>query len=139
MDAIMNIWSLILGVSALPLPRTVPLRVFFSAWVCYSLAINTVFKAYLTTFLVDPGFEKSITNIEEFFTTGIKYGFISTFFDRNFNDEANPKSVNILENRIGCYDMMTCLLWTVKYRNCHRFSLRQICNICILVLSILTS
>jgi hypothetical protein len=84
---------------------------------CYSLAVNTVFQAYLTTFLVDPGFEKSITSIEEVFTSGTKYGFTSILFDRNFNDKANSKDVEILRNRIDCEDMVTLLLWTAKYRN----------------------
>jgi hypothetical protein len=116
-DAITDIWALILGVSLSSLPRTTPLRLFFSAWVCYSLAINTVFQAYLTTFLVDPGNEKSITSIEEVVNSGIKYGFPSIFLDHNFNDKADPQAVEILENRIDCEDMVTCVLWTAKYRN----------------------
>jgi hypothetical protein len=40
------------------------------------LAVNTVFQAYLTTFLVDPGFEKSITSVEEIFTSGINMDFL---------------------------------------------------------------
>jgi hypothetical protein len=116
-EAILDVWALILGVSISSLPRTTPLRLFFSAWVCYSLAINTVFQAYLTTFLVDPGFEKSITNTEEVFTSGTKYGFSYIIFDRNFNDKTDPKAVEILENRIDCDDMVTCILWAAKYRN----------------------
>jgi hypothetical protein len=116
-DAITDVWALILGVSVSPMPRSVPLRVFFSAWVCYSLAINTVFQAYLTTFLVDPGYEKSIASTEEVFTSGTKYGFHSIFFDRNFNDKNIPMNMKILDSRIDCDDILTCVLWTVKYRN----------------------
>jgi hypothetical protein len=116
-DAITDVWALILGVSVSPLPRTVPLRVFFSAWVCCSLAINTVFQAYLTTFLVDPGFEKSIKNVEDVFNSGIKYGFIAMYFDSKFNEETYPNCMNILVNRIDCLDIITCIHWTVKYRN----------------------
>jgi hypothetical protein len=76
-----------------------------------------VFQAYLTTFLVDPVFEKSITRVEEVFTSGNKYGFSSILFDRNFNDKTDPKAVDILENRIDCDDMVTYQLWTAKYRN----------------------
>jgi hypothetical protein len=114
-DAILDVWALILGVPISSLPRTIPLLLFFSAWVCYSLAINTVFQAYLTTFLVDPGFEKSITCIEEVFTSGTKYGFTSFTFNRNFNDKTDPKAVEILENRINYKDMVNCVLWTAKY------------------------
>jgi hypothetical protein len=116
-DAITDVWALMLGVSISPLPRTVPLRVFFAACVCCSLAINTVFQAYLTTFLVDPGFEKSITTIDEISSSGIKYGFISTYFDQKYYDKTNPSSLKILENRINCVDLATCAIWTVKYRN----------------------
>jgi hypothetical protein len=76
-----------------------------------------VFQAYLTTFLVDPGFEKSISSTEEIFNSGIKYGFTSLLFDRNFNDMAEASSMRILQYRINCVDMVTCLLWTLKYRN----------------------
>jgi hypothetical protein len=117
MDAFTYVWTFILGVSVSSLPRTTPLRVFFSAWVCYSLAINTLFQAHLTTFLVDPGFEKLITNIEEIFTSGFKYGLFSSYFYRNCNDKTDPKAVEILENRIDCDGVVTCVLWTAKYRN----------------------
>jgi hypothetical protein len=128
LDVILDVWALILGVSISSLPRTNPLRLFFSAWVCYSLAINTVFQAYLTTFLVDPGFEKSITSIEEVFTSGTKYGFSSIFFDRNFNDKTDTKALEIIENRIDCDGMVTCVLWTAKYRNISSICTSELVN-----------
>jgi hypothetical protein len=77
-DAVLDVWALILGVPVSPLPRTVPLRMFFYARACYGLTINTVFQAYITAFLTHPGFEKSIKNEDEVFIYGIKYGFEST-------------------------------------------------------------
>jgi hypothetical protein len=76
-----------------------------------------VFQAYLTTFLVDPGFEKSITSTDEIFTSGIKYGFAPIMFDRNFDDKTDPKSTQILKNRIDCNNLVSCILWTAKFRN----------------------
>jgi hypothetical protein len=35
-------------------PPSAPLRLFF-CWLCYCVAISTVFQAYLTTFLIEPG------------------------------------------------------------------------------------
>jgi hypothetical protein len=116
-DAILDVWGLILGVCISLLPRTTPLRLFFAAWLCYSLGIRTVFQADLTKFLVDPGNEKSITSVEEIFTSGTKYGFSSFFLDSNFNDMTDSMSVEILENRIDCGNMVTCLIWAAKYRN----------------------
>jgi hypothetical protein len=116
-NAITNVWAVILGVSVPLMPRTTPLRMFFFSWVCYSLAMNTVFQAYLTTFLIDPGLEKSITSTEEVFTSGTKYGFIPYIFDGTFKDSTNSESMKILENRVDCTNMELCLCWTAKYRN----------------------
>jgi hypothetical protein len=46
-----------------------------------------------------------------------KYGFPSIYFDHNFNDKTDPKAVEIIENRIDCDNIVTCVLWMAKYRN----------------------
>ena len=50
-----NIIAVSLSVSVNTQPRSAPLRLFFLCSVCYSVAISTVFQAYLTTFLIEPG------------------------------------------------------------------------------------
>ena len=60
-----NIIAVSLSVSVNTQPRSAPLRLFFFCWVCYSVAISTVFQAYLTTFLIEPGYEEPIRTIEE--------------------------------------------------------------------------
>jgi hypothetical protein len=65
---------------------------------------------------VDTGLEKSVKIIEVYISK-TKYGFSFIFFDCSFNDKTDPKAVEILENRINCDYMVTCLLWTVKYSN----------------------
>jgi hypothetical protein len=116
-SAITDMWAIILGVSVPVMPRTTPLRLLFLSWVCFSLALNTVFQAYLTTFLIDPGLEKSITSTEEVFTSGTKYGFSPYLFDYHFNDKTDAESMKILENRVDCSNMTLCLTWTATYRN----------------------
>ncbi|KAJ9587503.1 hypothetical protein L9F63_028244 [Diploptera punctata] len=64
-DCIQNMWAVVLGVSLATLPRSTPLRMFFICWICYGLSINTVFQAFLTTFLIEPGHGHQISNIEE--------------------------------------------------------------------------
>jgi hypothetical protein len=49
-----NITAVSLSVSVNKQPRSAPLRLFFFCWVCYSVAISTVFQAYFTTFLIEP-------------------------------------------------------------------------------------
>jgi hypothetical protein len=59
---IANIIPVLLSVSVSSQPRTSPLRVFFFCWVCYSVAISTVFQAYVTTYLIEPGYEEKNQN-----------------------------------------------------------------------------
>jgi hypothetical protein len=67
-----NVLAVSLGVSVSTKPRTPSLRSLFLAWVCFSLAFNTVFQAFLTTFLIDPGYRTPIRNMDELFASGIK-------------------------------------------------------------------
>jgi Na+/H+ antiporter NhaC len=66
-----KIWSVILGVAVSKMPRTPTLRSLFLAWVCFSLAFNTVFQAFLTTFLTDSGYKTPIKNMDELFAVGM--------------------------------------------------------------------
>jgi len=50
-----NTIAVLLSVSVNTQPRSAPLRLFFFCWVCYSVAINTEFPAYLNTFIIEPG------------------------------------------------------------------------------------
>jgi hypothetical protein len=127
-NAITDVWAVIIGISVSVMPRTTPVRLFFFSWICYSLAINTVFQAYLTTFLVDPGFEKSINTVEELVSSGIKYGFTPYPFDQLFNDETYLYSKKILDNRVHCSGVTVCLTWTSKYRNFSTISSKVIAD-----------
>ena len=58
-----NITAVSLSVSVNTQPRCAPLRLFFFCWVCYSVAISTVFQAHIT-FLIEPGYEEPTNNVE---------------------------------------------------------------------------
>jgi len=60
-----NIMSVVLSVSVNTQPRSSPLRLFFFCWLCYSVAISTVFQPYFTTFLIEPGYEEPIKTVEQ--------------------------------------------------------------------------
>ena len=70
-----NIIAVSLSVSVNTQPRSAPLRLFFFCWVCYSVAISTVFLAFLTTFLIEPGYEEAIKTVEQMLKSGRKFGF----------------------------------------------------------------
>ena len=71
-SSLTNLWSVILGVSVSTMPRAPSVRSLFIAWVCFSLAFNTVFQAFLTTFLIDSGYKTPIQSMDELFASGIK-------------------------------------------------------------------
>ena len=70
-----NLWAVILGVSVSTMPRAPSLRSLFLAWVCFSLVFNTVFQAFLTTFLIDSGYITPIQNMDELFASGIRLAY----------------------------------------------------------------
>jgi hypothetical protein len=56
------------------MPRTTKLRVLFFIFVCYSFAVNTVFQAIFTTFLLAPGYGRRITSLDELLHSDLIYG-----------------------------------------------------------------
>ncbi|PSN52610.1 Ionotropic receptor 200 [Blattella germanica] len=113
-----NMWSVILGLSVVELPRTNPVRIFFTFWVWYCLSINTIFQAFLTTFLIDPGFQHQWTGIEEVVNHNIKYGY-NPGFDRILKDSPEEFTKEILRNRLECreYNNPPCLDWMAYHDN----------------------
>jgi hypothetical protein len=72
---LLNICSVFLGVAVPVLPRTSVTRSCFLSFVCYSLAMNTVFQIFLTSILVDPGHTDQIRSFDEILYSGIEYGY----------------------------------------------------------------
>jgi ABC-type amino acid transport substrate-binding protein len=69
-NSLLNTWSVVLGVSVHEKPRSDLLRGIFCLWLMHSLAINTVFQTYVTTYLVDPGRRHQIDSEEEIIESG---------------------------------------------------------------------
>jgi hypothetical protein len=90
------------------MPRTTKLRVLFFIFVCYSFAVNTVFQAIFTTFLVTPGYEKGITSFEELVHSDLIYG-------RNISIEQILNQFKRYDHRLlklarlECPNHVTCL------------------------------
>jgi hypothetical protein len=115
-SVIANIIAVSLSVSVSTQPRTEPLRLFFFCWLCYSVAISTVFQANLTTFLIEPGYEEPIRTLEDMLISDMKFGYIyryETFFNNNSDHIASV----ILKDAVLCPTYETCLKWAVEYNN----------------------
>lgn len=72
-ECFLIVWSATLGLSVPQMPRICRLRMFLLTVVCYSLAISTVFQAFFTTFLVDPGVQKQ--SLQDLISSGINCHF----------------------------------------------------------------
>jgi len=111
-----NIIAVVLSVSVNTQPRSAPLRLFFFCWVWYSVAISTVFQAYFTTFLIEPGYQKPIKTVEQMLTSDMKFGFAveNEIFFHNI-----PYSTDsaILNNAVRIPDLGTSLNWATVYQN----------------------
>lgn len=75
----LNLWAVILGVSAYDkIPEKTIIRASFLLWVMYSLALNSVYQTFLTSFLIDPGLEHEISTVEELLESGMELGIPTT-------------------------------------------------------------
>ena len=111
-----NIIAVSLSVSVNTQPSSAPLRLFFFCWVCCSVAISTVFQAYLTTFLIEPGYEEPIRTVEQMLKSEIKFGY-SNEYKLLITDTSDPVDSAILNNVVQCPDVDTCFVWGTVYLN----------------------
>ncbi|PSN51030.1 Ionotropic receptor 580 [Blattella germanica] len=108
--------SITLGVSVACKPKTLPLRWFFLSWVIYSYALDTVFQAFLTTFLIDPGMVPHITNVKDLVESNMALGVFNNhvFY---FNNSEDPYGMMVMNKRIDCTFNSTCFIWAAQYHN----------------------
>jgi len=95
----LNLWAVILGMSATEdIPQKVVIRIVFFLWVVYSLAVNTVYQTFLTSYMVDPGLQHQISSVGELLDSGLEYGIYSSF------DSLMPDLRNKLYERRQIFD-----------------------------------
>ena len=76
---LLNFWAIILEESASNHPPDVAaVRAVFFGWVLYCWAVNTVYQAHLTSFLIDPGLQHQLSSEDEILTSGIEYSTVSS-------------------------------------------------------------
>jgi hypothetical protein len=91
--SVLSFWAALLG-SGADMPYSPRLRVFFLSWVIYSLAVNTVFQTYVTSYLVDPGLQHQIDNNEELYESNAVFAFpdtIDKFLTKELSDKLKPR------------------------------------------------
>ncbi|KAJ9580700.1 hypothetical protein L9F63_024120 [Diploptera punctata] len=65
-------WAIFLNVAVHKLPQKSNIRFLFSSWVMFSIAVATIFQAFMTSFFIDPGKGYQIDTILELEQSGIK-------------------------------------------------------------------
>ncbi|XP_021929668.1 glutamate receptor-like [Zootermopsis nevadensis] len=108
-DCLSSAWAAMMGVAVARQPRTGPMRFFFIAWVIYSLAVSTVFQTFVSSFLVDPGLEKQIANVEDILSSGIRYGLHKTFQSFLYDLPGNQRDV-MMNHTETCVKVEECAL-----------------------------
>jgi hypothetical protein len=117
-------WAVVLGISLPHMPKRLYIRIFFICWVAYSLAISTIYQAFLTSFLTDPGFLTPIRDLDELLDSGIEYGYLR-IIDR-YLDSGNIKDRQILKGRTECFNTTACLERVAIERDLAQCAARQV-------------
>jgi pentatricopeptide repeat protein len=112
---ILTVWAAFLEASVPEMPRGNTLRVLFLSWVIYSLAINTIYQAFFTSYEVDPGLHHQIDTIEELMHTSVVFAFSSPL-DPFFTDDMLKR----LTPRVRC-DPTKCLDYVATVYNATTF------------------
>jgi hypothetical protein len=126
-NCLISIWAVLLCLSVSVMPRLDPCRVIFLTWLMYCLAVNTVFQAFLTTFLIHPGHEHQIETVEELLSSGLPYGF-DPQDDEIVNNTGDSLLMTILEHRVPCSPHFKCIEWVAKHRNFSSLSTDYVVN-----------
>jgi hypothetical protein len=117
-----SVWAVSMGVSVAEQPRTSRLRVFFLLFMWYCFAINTIFQAFFTTFLVEPGFHKQIATFDELLDSGITYGSEETI-EAALNIMLYYEYKRLKSPRLECLDHDACLERLITKRDITMISL----------------
>jgi len=114
MYCIYNVWAILTGVSVPQKPISLSLRIFFIAWVWYSFVMTNLYQAYFIGLLLNPGFEKGITTLNELMESGIEYGYAGDIDGIQFSD---PTYNIIRKNRKVCKTIYKCLQRVIERKD----------------------
>lgn len=89
-----SMWAVFLGEGLPIMPCSLPLRSFFLCMIIYSLAVNTVFQTFFTSYVVNPGLLHQISNVDELVQSDLVYAFyyvLDKFFTADFLHKLEPR------------------------------------------------
>ena len=96
----MCFWSVLLGVSVSDMPRTDRMRAYFIYWVWYCFVVSTVFQAFFTSFMVEPGHGKQIITLEDMISSknlrGLSSGLLYTWCMNSPENYVACKNIKVI-------------------------------------------
>jgi hypothetical protein len=98
------------------MPRAPSLRSLFLAWVCFSLAFCTIVQTFLTTFLIDSGYETPIQSMDELFASGITLAHMQGH-DYIFQNNDENGAMEVHRNHVECPSENICFNWALYQKN----------------------
>jgi hypothetical protein len=112
-----NMWAICMGVSATQMPRAFRLRALILPWIWYCLAISTVFQAFFTSYLVNPGLDRQITTLQEVIDTKMEFGFRESIADyyRDSPFEIHKKLMKLGKNCVKTHLCIKRIIETGQY------------------------
>jgi len=70
-----NAWAIFMCISATNTPKTLTFSLIFLVYVCYCFAMSTVFQAFFTSYLVEPGYGKKFETFDDLLHCNLSYGY----------------------------------------------------------------
>jgi hypothetical protein len=113
-----NAWAILMGVSVPKMPNIWTHRNVFLFYVCFSFAMVTVFQTFFVSYLVEPGYGKAITTVQEVVDSELVYAYhpvverFLTLLEYEDYHVAVPDS-----RRILCIDLVECTKRLITQRD----------------------
>lgn len=98
--------AVFLNVGVNRMPSKIFLRLFFCLWIWSSFALTTVFQTYFTSFLVDPGIEKQVSDVEELLSSSLILTFDNGYKD--LFEGTDERAKLILSRYVPCPNFREC-------------------------------
>lgn len=100
------IFAVFLNVVVSRMPVTLSVRTFFCLWVWSCFALTTVFETYFTSFLVDPGLKKQVSDVEELLASDLVLTFDNGYLPLFEDVEGREKQ--IMSRWVPCAGFEAC-------------------------------
>ncbi|KAJ9586053.1 hypothetical protein L9F63_020301 [Diploptera punctata] len=99
-------WAVLLGISVPQMPLSLGTRTLFITYVWYCFAISTVFQAYFTTYLVEPGYEARLETLDDVMRAGLKYTTYEVLKD--LMGYVDFEELDVFQ-QTECFDLNECI------------------------------